>query len=77
MPIDAKLGMSHASTKETVAISGLFSLGQKNYEARKNSHGIAGRTLENSCGSSGRELRHQPTAGKTVRFFRQIGNKPD
>jgi hypothetical protein len=35
MPVDAKLGMSHASTKETVAIGGLFSLRQKNTKPKK------------------------------------------
>jgi hypothetical protein len=29
VPVDAKLGMSHASTKETFAIRRLFSIGQK------------------------------------------------
>jgi hypothetical protein len=36
MPVDAKLGMSRASTKETFAISRLFSIGQKNCETQKN-----------------------------------------
>jgi hypothetical protein len=35
MPIDAKLGMSHASTKETFAIGRLFSIRQKNCETQK------------------------------------------
>jgi hypothetical protein len=44
MPIDAKLGMNNAATKETFAVSRLFSIGQKNCEARKKPHGIADRT---------------------------------
>jgi hypothetical protein len=44
MPIDAKLGMSNASTKETFIISGLFSFRRKNCEAAKKPHGIADRT---------------------------------
>jgi hypothetical protein len=44
-----KLGMSHASTKETFAIRRLFSLEQKNCEAHKKPHGIADRTAEKNA----------------------------
>jgi hypothetical protein len=35
MPVDAKLGMSHASTKETFAVRRLFWIRQKNCETQK------------------------------------------